>query len=208
MLWKNNSKLRFDLLLMILSQTVYSATSLQDYVKQMGYYEIFNHDKLMDLYHTIIDICSHSFITNICKNGIALVMGEMSQRNFHDEIFFEYELCIGSSGASFRQFLHYAQLMTSGKCTKMQLTSLFFFFTEKLFFPQKERFQKFDHGPKINLKKYGNINPPSYNFSNIRTRLHIIYGTHDALVLREVRLFECLFNKMKILSAFRIFPSC
>ncbi|XP_055301156.1 lipase 3-like [Sitodiplosis mosellana] len=67
------------------------------------------------------------------------------------------------AGCSYRQFIHYGQLATSG------------------------RFQKFDYGSTENLKLYGTPNPPEYNYSNIKTKIHIMYGTHDYLVMQKVR---------------------
>lgn len=50
------------------------------------------------------------------------------------------------------------------------------------------RFQKFDHGPSKNMELYGSTRPPEYNMSNIRTKIHIIYGTNDNFVQPEVEL--------------------
>lgn len=48
------------------------------------------------------------------------------------------------------------------------------------------RFHKLDHGPAKNMMLYGSHQPPDYNLSNIRTKVHIIYGTNDHLVKSEV----------------------
>lgn len=44
------------------------------------------------------------------------------------------------------------------------------------------RFQKFDYGPSKNMKLYKSRKPPEYNLSNVKTKVHIIYGTNDYLV--------------------------
>lgn len=51
-----------------------------------------------------------------------------------------------------------------------------------------ERFQKFDFGSTENLEVYGSSTPPEYNLTNVKTKIHIIYGTHDYLVLQKVKL--------------------
>lgn len=52
------------------------------------------------------------------------------------------------------------------------------------------RFQKYDHGLEKNRRIYDKPQPPQYNLSNIRTKLHILYGTHDLLVMEEVSSFQ------------------
>lgn len=47
-------------------------------------------------------------------------------------------------------------------------------------------FQQYDHGPNENLRFYGSEVPPEYNLSNIRTKIHILYGTNDALIPSKV----------------------
>lgn len=71
------------------------------------------------------------------------------------------------AGASYRQLLHYMQIGFIG------------------------RFQKFDFGPEENQRLYGSIEPPEYNYSNIQTPLHILYGTNDYLVPAAVRKWNC-----------------
>lgn len=48
-------------------------------------------------------------------------------------------------------------------------------------------FKKFDHGPEKNKKLYGQETPPDYNLSNVRARIHLIYGVNDNGILAEVR---------------------
>lgn len=48
------------------------------------------------------------------------------------------------------------------------------------------KFQKFDYGSEQNQNIYGSVQPPEYNYSNIQTKLHIMYGTNDILVMPAV----------------------
>lgn len=48
------------------------------------------------------------------------------------------------------------------------------------------RFRKYDFGPEENNRIYGSFEPPEYNFTNIKAKLHILYGTHDDLIRSEV----------------------
>lgn len=52
------------------------------------------------------------------------------------------------------------------------------------------RFQKYDHGPSMNMLVYKNPKPPEYNLSNIQTKVHIIYGQNDHIVKAEVCFFH------------------
>lgn len=64
---------------------------------------------------------------------------------------------------------------------------LFFFFKLLfLFICSVGRFQKFDYGPLKNMKLYNSTKPPEYNLSNVQTKVHIIFGTNDNLVVPEV----------------------
>lgn len=66
------------------------------------------------------------------------------------------------AGASIRQFMHYAQLIRSG------------------------RFQKFDHESiAMNMKSYGTPKPPAYNISNIRAPVYLYYSPLDATATQE-----------------------
>lgn len=61
------------------------------------------------------------------------------------------------AGASSKQFIHFAQMIISGKL------------------------QSFDH-QENNIKKYGRITPPEYKLFKIKTPIAIFYGTTDHLV--------------------------
>ena len=43
------------------------------------------------------------------------------------------------------------------------------------------QFQRFDHGSNLNLKLYGQLNPPHYNLSNIEYAIAIFAGGQDKL---------------------------
>lgn len=58
--------------------------------------------------------------------------------------------------------------------------------------PNAGKFQNFDHGTEKNIKLYGKPHPPEYNLSNIRTKVHILYGTNDWLIPQAVSIAQKL----------------
>lgn len=79
------------------------------------------------------------------------------------------------AGAAVDQFVHYSQLMNSG------------------------RFQQFDHGEVENLKLYNQATPPDYNLSNVKAPVALYYAESDAVtVIYDVeRLWKELPNVIK-----------
>lgn len=51
------------------------------------------------------------------------------------------------------------------------------------------KFRQFDYGWIINLLKYGTIDPPDYDFSQIRAPIALFYGANDILASTEVFFF-------------------
>ncbi|XP_017888742.1 lipase 3-like [Ceratina calcarata] len=122
-----------------------------------------------------------SFLQPVCKNIVFLIGG------FNDK---DMNLTLLSTvvqydpaGASTRQFVHYAQLMTSGK------------------------FRKYDHGLIGNMKKYGQIHPPDYDLAKVKLPVYIYYGSNDILVAPEDtrKLYEKLPNAQKFLVPYEYF---
>lgn len=66
------------------------------------------------------------------------------------------------AGCSYKQVLHYLQLLTTGK------------------------FLEYDHGVEQNIRMYGQALPPEYQLSNVKTNIHLLYGTHDWLAMARV----------------------
>jgi len=60
------------------------------------------------------------------------------------------------AGASIKSFLHFNQLIK-----------------------RKKWFGKYDYGKKANLKRYGQANPPAYDFSLIKTKVIAFSGQED-----------------------------
>lgn len=48
------------------------------------------------------------------------------------------------------------------------------------------RFLKYDHGSKENLRLYGMETPPEYNLTNVRTKIHVMFGGNDYLIPPQV----------------------
>lgn len=66
------------------------------------------------------------------------------------------------AGASTRQFIHYAQEITSG------------------------RFCRYDFGASENLQVYGGEVPPAYDINRITCPVAVYYANNDALVATQV----------------------
>lgn len=67
------------------------------------------------------------------------------------------------AGASTRQFIHYAQEITSG------------------------RFCRYDYGVTENVRIYGGEIPPSYEIDRITCPVAVYYARNDALVAVQVK---------------------
>ncbi|XP_018563457.1 lipase 1-like [Anoplophora glabripennis] len=65
------------------------------------------------------------------------------------------------AGASAKQVLHYAQIIEKGK------------------------FQKYDWGPKENIRRYNSKIPPEYNLKNITAPVALFYGEADSVATKE-----------------------
>lgn len=146
----------------------------------IGMYEFKPSDKLIQTLGKIV--CDdHSILQPLCKNIVFLLGG------FGDK---EMNLTLLSTvaqydpaGASTRQFVHYAQSMTSGK------------------------FRKYDYGLIGNLEKYGHIHPPEYNLSKVKLPVYMYYSSNDALVAPEDsrKLYKALPNAQKFLVPYESF---
>ena len=51
--------------------------------------------------------------------------------------------------------------------------------------PGVKYFKKYDYGREENLRRYGNIDPPSYNFGLIKEKLRLYYGDQDGYISLE-----------------------
>lgn len=62
------------------------------------------------------------------------------------------------------------------------------------------KFHRFDHGPDENMMLYQSPTPPLYNLSNVETKMHLMFGSHDSLVSPKVRIFfDVLSNRFNFL---------
>ncbi|KDR18742.1 hypothetical protein L798_07396, partial [Zootermopsis nevadensis] len=96
-----------------------------------------------------------SFAKAVCGN-ILLVLGGLgsSQINASD-----IPTILGHTpaGTSTKTFLHFAQLVKSG------------------------RFCQFDYGPDGNSRLYGDVKPPAYKLDNLKAPISLHYSDHDSL---------------------------
>lgn len=86
------------------------------------------------------------------------------------------------AGGSLKQFVHYGQEILSGKQLNKCFILLFYYILGK--------FRQFDYGWIINLLKYGTLDPPDYDFSQIAAPVALFYGANDMLAATEVIFFK------------------
>jgi hypothetical protein len=48
------------------------------------------------------------------------------------------------------------------------------------------KFREFDYGPRKNMERYGQSEPPNYNLKNLTAPTSLYYGTGDLLISPEV----------------------
>ncbi|XP_026753514.1 lipase 3-like [Galleria mellonella] len=130
---------------------------LKELSQALGLYEILPRNLLLD---TIIKISCGTPATAkmFCNNILFFLYGyDYAQINVTNlpVIYAHYP-----SGAAIKQLLHYLQEIQSGK------------------------FCQYDYGPKINLNKYGTIQPPDYPVERITTKVALMYSDNDLIATR------------------------
>ncbi|XP_036146978.1 lipase 3 isoform X2 [Monomorium pharaonis] len=127
--------------------------------KLLGYNDINPNSDFIKAFEELI--CAKNAITQpVCSNLVFLVAGFDPEQL--DPSVIPVALGHVPADTATKQFVHYAQLIKSGK----------------FFFPGK--FQQYDHGLK-NLKIYGSLHPPKYDLSKIKTSVHLYYSQNDWL---------------------------
>ncbi|KAJ6636130.1 Lipase 1 [Pseudolycoriella hygida] len=120
-------------------------------------------DKLpsyVELRKIVAYLCS-SISTTICKQMFNAFVGPSQ---YFDEAILRLPNSLDiienvpAHAVSLGQLFHYAQLIRSAK------------------------FQHYDHKQEENLSIYNQSTPPVYKLSNVKTRIHFLYGTTDAVV--------------------------
>ncbi|XP_076684092.1 lipase 3-like [Andrena cerasifolii] len=140
----------------------------------IGMYEFMPTDELMQSLAQLV--CGNEAITKpLCEKMIVHFIGA-NERDLNLDLIPEV-LRYDPAGASTRQFVHYAQLINSGK------------------------FQQYNHGLIDNLKKYGTISPPDYKLQNIEIPIYLHYSSNDEFVhtLDLRTLYRNLPNAQKFL---------
>ncbi|XP_026753522.2 lipase 1-like [Galleria mellonella] len=132
-------------------------TVVKEILQTMDIYEILPRNGLLD---TITAVSCGTPITAkiFCNNLLFSLFGfDYAQTNATNlPVIFRHF----PAGAGWRQFIHFAQEIQSGK------------------------FCPYDYGPKINLNKYGTIQPPDYPVERITTKVAIMYGDNDLVITR------------------------
>ncbi|XP_031635993.1 lipase 3-like [Contarinia nasturtii] len=138
-------------------------------VEKLDLVEWFSYADFSKLSKLMAKFCSSSNIDEMCKFYLEFVMGESAPGSYYD---------VSKSNCDLMRY-HYIRLLL------------------KLYWSKyiSERFQKYDFGHSKNVALYGMSKPPEYNLKNIKTKLHIVYGTNDKLVVSEA--IPVLRNELK-----------
>lgn len=115
------------------------------------------------------------FINIICEQAISSLAGPIKNMNL---TFLPKILKTFPAGASTKQFIHYSQMISSGK------------------------FQSFDY-EKGNIERYGQVTPIAYNLGDVEAPIAIFYGTNDN-VLAETDALEVVNDLKMVVGVFKI----
>ncbi|XP_032677319.1 lipase 3-like [Odontomachus brunneus] len=144
--------------------------------KLIGQYEFEPTSEGMKRFQELICV-EGAIMQPICSNVLFLIAGY--DRDQLNKTLLPTILGHVPAGASTKQFVHYAQLITSGK------------------------FQQFDYGFFGNLGIYNSIFPPKYDLSKIRVPIALHYSSNDWL--SDVRDVDQLYNELgKPFAKFRV----
>ncbi|PBC29636.1 Lipase [Apis cerana cerana] len=141
--------------------------------KLIGMYEFKPTNKLIQMLGK--KLCKEGeLLQPICQNIVFLFGGIDKELNMTLlPLITQYD----PAGSSVNQFVHFAQLIHSGK------------------------FRKYDYGIIGNLKKYGKIQPPDYELAKIKIPVHLYYAANDMFINVEDLndLYKALPNAQKFL---------
>ncbi|XP_055308819.1 lipase 1-like, partial [Sitodiplosis mosellana] len=106
----------------------------------------------------IAPFCMMPIGSELCKNVVFTYCGPSIQ--YYDGMILS--MSHYPAGSSYKQFVHFGQLMATGK------------------------FHKFDYEDEAkNMEMYGSQLPPEYDLSKITTKIHMLYGSNDFLAPLE-----------------------
>lgn len=158
--------------------------------------EIFSHQREnIDLVKALSDFCMRPTGRELCRSVVYVVFGPS---NFYfDELLRTIRNHI-PAGASYRQFIHYAQIAAARKFSKIFSKKRFILTWSRSTLFWLEKFQKYHHGTEMNMKIYGTPEPPPYDLSKVRTNIHLLHGTNDWLTPSSVSFESKPFDSLKM----------
>ncbi|KAG6802763.1 lipase 3 [Apis mellifera caucasica] len=149
------------------------SNDIKSLTKLIGLYEFKPTNKLIQMLGK--KLCKDGQMSQpICQNIVFLFGGVDKELNTTLlSLITQYD----PAGSSVNQFVHFGQLIHSGK------------------------FRKYDYGTIGNLKKYGKIQPPDYELAKIKIPVYLYYGANDMFINVEDLndLYKALPNAQKYL---------
>lgn len=142
---------------------------------QLGLKELLGRQQIL---HFVIEFLCQFAPEDVCGAGLTLTTGYkrgyIKPKNL--AVIFGHLI----SGISAKDLIHFSQLITSG------------------------RFQRFDYGMAINLKKYGSVIPPEYDVSKITSAVVLMCARND--YVSELKDIATLRSKLQNVVEYYVVP--
>lgn len=165
----------------LVPRSIDEVNSVANFLQFSGMYELAAH-KNMNLVQAVARMCMTPNGARLCRSFVFGLFGP--SKEYYDGFLMNVMNHI-PAGASYKQFVHYGQIASSGK-----FFFLFHIFIEYFFYKNAfisiGKFQRYHHGIENNMRIYNSPNPPEYNLTNVRAKIHLMYGTNDWLTPSEV----------------------
>jgi hypothetical protein len=141
---------------------LFGSHNFQEFVERFHLYEITPNTELFrnTEWGAFKSCQDDSSFQDVCANVMFLVGGVNTDQL--NKSIIPTILLNTPAGSSFKQFMHFSQLYSSG------------------------RFRMFDYGSVKNYVRYGNPLPPDYPLRKIKTPVYLHYGRNDWLAEFEV----------------------
>ncbi|XP_060666671.1 lipase 3-like [Drosophila nasuta] len=129
----------------------------------MGSSEFLPNERLTSMFNE--QLCGAPITRTVCESWLFIMLGfDEKQLN---QTMLPVIMGHAPAGASTKQIIHFGQIRSLGGM------------------------HQFDYGMLDNLRRYGSISPPKYNFKNVTAKVGLNYGQNDLMAaVKDVRLLR------------------